>query len=162
MQSYYITWNNEFRVEKVCLKPHPNRIYVNPPDLKERPNALILEHSAFGCSKTNYTKMELPKDLEHVYVVEYCTGGSEMRSYYSLFVFPEFDDVVCMLEDSYADEHQHDADQCSLCKKTDGKERCLMRAKGRLANNICVEFGNDSIAYNTIAVCKDLKKETEI
>jgi hypothetical protein len=157
---YFIHWNNDLNVVAIYTKPQPGKQYQKVPYV-DSPNALVLEADLFSSSDTRFTEMLLPKDLKHLYVMQHDFGGlTDLSSYRSLYVFPGFDDIVDFLDDNY-EEHGHDQEydaDCTLCKKQDGPERCLLRAKGRLANKRSVSFGSTNIKYKTIIVRQDIKK----
>jgi hypothetical protein len=96
----------------------------------------------------NYTKMELSTDISIVYVVNVKWSGA-WRTCYSLYIFENFEDVIQFFENYYGCEHD---DDCDLCKKLDGRERCQLHAIGVFAEARELAFDGSIISYKTIKV----------
>jgi hypothetical protein len=82
-------------------------------------------------------------------------GGESYHSYSSLYVMETFDDVMDFLIDGYYDWHQ-DSD-CELCLQRNGRERCFIKAQGKLAKNQSVFFCDDVLSYS---IGYDVYKQT--
>src|SRR5689334_19223951 len=140
---YYIEWTNDFHVETVSKYATRGKKYNSIQD-SDFPTALAREESARGCSATNYTCIDFPGDFKHVYVVTTKLGTTSLSDYESLYIEATFKDVMQFVDDNYTEEHQYDPEECTLCKKIDGPERCLLRAKAKLAIKRLIEFNDQS------------------
>jgi len=147
--TYYIKWDNQGKIESICMTPEPNISYT---DLKPDENnsfTLYDQTNDFskGQTKDNYHYVSILSSSNRLYAVSFSEdgGGESYHSYHSLFLMEHFDDVTTFLKNGYFDWHQ-DSD-CEICSQPDGYKRCLLIAKGKLAKNKLVEFSDERLTY---------------
>ncbi len=127
MQTYYITWNYDLEIEKICNIPKQGQIYK-----MIKNNIIVNDYDHYSNKqKIKYSQIEFNKNVKELYVTCYTTfgGGGSYHCVSNMLIFDNFEDVLEEFEDCYKQDHFYECHSCDICNKKNGKKKCLKLAK---------------------------------